>query len=107
MVRAESAPRLELKMSILDGKDIRIGKVIYRSRVVKGESYCYKCDFVRVKGMFPILLRNRVCSCCLEADRYIMKSRHSHILKKVGEIVKEDDDESGITESDENDNLKM
>lgn len=92
-------------MCILDGTDLRIGKVIYRSRVVKGKPYCYKCDFVKVKGMFPILVRNRVCSCCLEADRYIMKSRCTHILKKVGEIVKEDEDESGINEIEENDNL--
>lgn len=105
MVRAESSPRLELKMCILDGTDLRIGKVIYRSRVVEEEDYCFKCDFNKVKGMFPILVRNRVCSCCLEADRYIMKSRYSHILKKVGEIVKEDEEESGINEIEENDNL--
>lgn len=92
-------------MCILDGKDLCIGKVIYRSRVVKGDLFCYKCDFVKVKGMFSILVRNRVCSCCLEADRYIMKSGHSHILKKVGEIVKEDEDESGNNEIEEKDNL--
>lgn len=101
MVRAETSPIEDLKQCILKGEEISIGRIKYRSIVVYGETYCYKCDFVKVKGMFPILVRNRVCSCCLEADRILVILHHSHVLKKVGEIQIEDEDEKEITESDE------
>lgn len=94
MVRAESSPREDLKQSFLKGTELSIGKIKYRSRVVYGESYCYKCDFIKVKGMFPLLVRNRVCSCCLEADRILANIRHSHVLKKTGEIQINEENES-------------
>ena len=101
MVRAESAPRLELKRSFVRKEEISIGRIKYKPHVVYADSYCYKCDFVKVKNMFSLLLRNRVCSCCSEADKILVNSRHSHVLKKVGEIQKEDKDEKEITDSDE------
>ena len=100
MVRAESSPREDLKKSFIQETEFSIGRIKYKPHVVYGETYCYKCDFVKVKNMFSLLVRNRVCSCCNEADRYLTNSHHSHVLKKVGEIQKENEDEKEITESD-------
>lgn len=101
MVRADTSSREELKQSFLKETEICIGKVKYKPRVVYGEALCFKCDFLKVKGMFPILIRNRVCSCCLEADRYLTKLYYSHILKKKGEIQIEDEKERENTVCDE------
>lgn len=103
MVRAESSPREELKESIVLGNEFSIGLIKYVSKVIYSQSYCFKCDFLKVKEMVHILVRNRVCSCCLEADKYLTTPRHSHVLKKVGELKNEEDNEREDPESNEND----
>ena len=102
MVRAESSPREELKQAIIQGTELSIGLIKYVSKVKRGETFCYRCDFAKVKEMVDLLVRNRVCSCCLEADRYLSYPR-SHVLKKVGEIKADEEDEREDPESNEND----